>query len=406
MYQENHSTSKSNISSSTSVEEKIVDSNSAQPTKKAKQKCPHCGFASNKPSALSCRICKKSLTAEPSLDLVSQPSVKSTVQASNKRSNRSSKRFFLPFAVGAGAILLVSSIFLASTLNASPEAELKKVRGMISFGGEPCAQRLVNEKIAKAISKLNPDVTFRYTDNDRNKSQTQELNEGLIQIAFSEKAYLDSYLKEAKERGVEIKAVPYAYDGIAYVTHKGTKIRPLTVEELESIFEGRITNWKQLGGEDKEIRPVLMAGMWNNPMGIRLDDGVNPNTIFVKDRAKGKRILKKTDGGIFYTSATLAANELDEVNLVSIKKDDGTVVSPVLSKGKTNQQAIASGEYPLVRALIVMVNSEVFQDGNNLDPQKKGVRAFVKYLISPKGQRLVEDNGFIPKYKVAKAKQL
>ena len=137
MYQEHHSTSKSNISSSTSVEEKIVDSNSAQPTKKAKQKCPHCGFAANKPSAVSCRICKKSLTAEPSLDLVSQPSVKSTVQASDKKSNRSSKRFFLPFAVGAGVILLVSSVLMASTLKASPEAELKRARGRIPFGGEP-----------------------------------------------------------------------------------------------------------------------------------------------------------------------------------------------------------------------------------------------------------------------------
>ncbi len=362
--------------------------------------CPHCGYNRNDPGSTACESCYRSLPVpltpkEKKLKLVANS------QQKKKSQNRRNRIYWF---LAGGVVVLASSIFVASSLNATPEAELKKVRGMISFGGEPCAQRLVNEQIAKAISKLNPDVTFRYTDNDRNKSQTQELNEGLIQIAFSEKAYLDSYLKEAKERGVEIKAVPYAYDGIAYVTHKGTKIRPLTVEELESIFEGRITNWKQLGGEDKEIRPILMAGMWNNPMGIRLDDGVNPNTIFVKDRAKGKKLLKKTDGAIFYTSATLAANELNEVNLVSIKKEDGTVVSPVLGKGKTNQQAIASGKYPLVRALIVMVNSEVFQDGNNLDPQKKGVRAFVKYLISPKGQRLVEDNGFIPKYKVAKAK--
>ena len=371
--------------------------------------CPSCGHDANSPGSLFCEACDASLATSITskqerknrLKLVDRQVIN---QSKQKKAQRRRNRILLSLA--GGVTVLASSIFIVTSLNATPEAELKKVRGMISFGGEPCAQRLVNEQITKAIERLNPHVRFRYTDNDRNKSQTQELNEGLIQIAFSEKAFLDSYLKKAKERGVEIKAVSYAYDGIAYVTDKNTKVRPLTVEELEDIFEGRITNWKELGGEDKTIYPVLMAGMWNNPMGIRLDDGVNPNTIYVKDRAKGKRILKKTDGGIFYTSATLAANELDEVNLISIKKDDGTVVSPVAGKGKTAQEAIASGEYPLVRALIVMVNSEVFQEKNNLDPQQKGVRAFVEYLISPKGQRLVQDNGFVPKFKVAKAERV
>ncbi len=292
MYQEHHSTSKSNISSSTSVEEKNIDSNSAQSTRKAKQKCPHCGFTANKPSASSCRICKKSLIAEPSLNLLSQQSLKSTGQASNKKPNRSEKRFFLFSAVGV--VVLASSVFLATALKASPEAQLRKARGRIPFGGEPCAQRMVNEKVAKAISKLNPHVAFRYTDNDRNKDQIQELIEEQLKMAFSEKAFLDSHLKRAEARKVTLKPIPYAYDGIAYVTDESTRVRPLTVDELSDIFEGRITNWKQVGGEDREIRPILMAGMWQNPMGIRLDDGVSPQTVFVKERAQGKKILKKT----------------------------------------------------------------------------------------------------------------
>ena len=403
MYQEHHSTSKSNISSSTSVEEKNIDSNSAQSTRKAKQKCPHCGFTANKPSASSCRICKKSLIAEPSLNLLSQQSLKSTGQASNKKPNRSEKRFFLFSAVGAG-VILAWSVFLTSTLNASPEAELKRARGRIPFGGEPCAQRMVNEKVAKVISKLNPDVTFRYTDNDRNKDQIQELIEGLLKMAFSEKAFLDSHLKRAEARRVKLKPIPYAYDGIAYVTDESTEVRPLTVDELEEIFEGRITNWKQLGGEDKTIYPVLMAGMWQNPMGIRLDDGVNPQTIFVKERAQGKKILKKTEGAIFYTSASLAANELDEVNVISIKKSNGDIISPVLGEGVTNKEAIASNQYPLVRTLILIVRSDDYftKKKNPLALQQKAVRAFADYLISPQGQRIVESTGFVGMYEVAK----
>lgn len=288
----------------------------------------------------------------------------------------------------------------------SPEAAIRRAKGRISFGGEPCAQRLINEKISKEIEKINKGVRFRYTDNNRNKDQIQELIDGEIDIAFSEKAYQKSHFQRAKERGVEITAISYAYDGIAYITDKSTKIRPLTVEELEDIFEGRITNWKQLGGKDKKIVPILMAGLWSNPMVIRLDEGLNPNIIYAKSRAKAKKILKKTEGAIFYTSATLAAHELKEVNLISIKKEDGTVVSPVLVKEVTNHEDIGNGNYPLVRALIVMVNSRVFnQDKNSLTQQEKGIRAFVKYLLTEKGQSLVDQNGFVAKHKVSTDKR-
>ena len=371
---------------------------------------PDCEYEKNSPNASNCLLCNSPLHPSVSEQINSSKArnklkvikTKTISQVRGKNQKTSGQRLFLFSTVGV--VVLASSIFLASTLNASPEAKLKRARGRIPFGGEPCAQRMVNEKVGKAISKLNPDVTFRYTDNDRNKDQIQELIEGLLKIAFSEQVFLNSHLERAKERGVTLKPIPYAYDGIAYVTDESTEVRPLTVEELEAIFEGRITNWKQLGGEDREIRPILMAGMWQNPMGIRLDDGVNPNTIFIKDRVKGKKILKKTEGAIFYTSASLAADELDEVNVISIKKSDGTVVSPVLGEGVTNKEAIASNQYPLVRTLILIVkrNDYSTERKNALTLQQKAVRAFADYLISPQGQRIVEDTGFVAMHEVAK----
>ncbi len=362
--------------------------------------CPNCPHETNDPNALSCEACGHNLT--PAITTLQKKKLKLVANSQKKKSQKRRNRIY--WAKAGGVVVLASSVFMASTLNASPEAELKRARGRIPFGGEPCAQRMVNEKVGKVISKLNPDVTFRYTDNDRNKDQIQELIEGLLKMAFSEKAFLGSHLERAKARGVTLKPIPYAYDGIAYVTDESTKVRPLTVDELEEIFEGRITNWKQLGGEDREIRPILMAGMWQNPMGIRLDDGVNPQTIFVKDRAKGKKLLKKTEGAIFYTSASLAANELDEVNVISIKKSNGDIVSPVLGEGVTNKKAIASNQYPLVRTLILIVKSDDYstEKKNPLKLQQKAVRAFADYLISPQGQRIVEDTGFVAMYEVAK----
>lgn len=377
-------------------------------SKEKYQVCNFCGYDTNEPKSLVCENCqqplasKKEQKTENSLKIVDQ---ESTIPNKNQRKKTAlSNKMRYAFSLAGGIAILTTGI-LAFTLNASPKAAIKNVRGRISFGGEPCSQRLVNQKIAKAVKKINSEVHFRYLDNDRNRDQIEELIQGQIQIAFSEKAYLDSHFKRAKERGVEITAIPYAYDGIAYVTDKKTHTRPLTVGELEGIFQGKITNWKQLGGEDKKIIPVLVAGLWQNPMGIRLAGQLNPNTVFIRDRSEAKKFLKKTEGAIFYTSATLAVGELNEVNVVSIKKDEDTIVSPVIKAGVTNQQDIDSGKYPLVRTLNIIVNSEVFQDNsnkNNLPLQNKGVKAFVEYMVSPEGQAIVEDAGFVPKYEVAK----
>lgn len=364
--------------------------------------CPHCGHETNEPGATHCFFCKESLFSDTKLNKGNLRIVGK--DAVGKTKKKKHKGITLKYSLLLGGVL-ASSVFFVSTLNASsPEAALKKARGRISFGGEPCSQRLLNEKVSKEIEEINKRVRFRYADINKNKDQIQELIDGEIDIAFSEKAYLNSHLERARNRGVEIKAIPYAYDGIAYITNKKNKVKALTVKELEDIFEGRITNWKQLGGEDRQIVPILKDGLWANPMGIRLDDGLNPNTVFVKSRARGKKLLEKKEGAIFYTSASLAAQELNKVNVISIEKGDGTVVSPVLEAGITNQKAIDSSEYPLVRALLVIVNGEVFNDKNNLNLQQKGVRAFSDYLISPKGQAIVEEAGFVAKYEVNREK--
>lgn len=368
--------------------------------------CNRCGYDANELDSLVCENCSQPLTpkkeqeAESSLD-VGNKEATTPNQNQIKKASPSNKISHVLLVVGGIAILTTG--VLASVFNASSEATIKNASGTISFGGEPCSQRLVNEKIAKAVKEINPDVKFRYLDNDRNKDQIQELIEGQVQIAFSEKAYLDSHIQRAKQRGVQIEAIPYAYDGIAYVTHKKTEIRPLTIDELEYIYQGKITNWKQLGGEDREIVPILVAGLWQNPMGIRLVEQLNPNTVFIRDRSEAKKFLKQTNGAIFYTSATLAADELNDLNVVSIRNGDGTIVSPIVETGVTNQQDISSGKYPLARTLNVIVNSEIFGDrSQHLILQKQGIEAFTKYLVSPEGQAIVQNAGFVPMYQVAK----
>ena len=65
-------------------------------------------------------------------------------------------------------------------------------------------------------------------------------------IKFSEKMKI-------KTAGEEVDEVIVAYDALAVVVHPSNPVKQLTRQQLEDIFRGKITNWKQVGGDDRKI---------------------------------------------------------------------------------------------------------------------------------------------------------
>ncbi|MGK7947276.1 MAG: PstS family phosphate ABC transporter substrate-binding protein [Xenococcaceae cyanobacterium] len=364
--------------------------------------CPNplCGFEMNEPGSTVCENCHKPLN--PTLIKQNLKVISKSNQGKGK--NKNHKKRYILGAVG-GIILLTGGAFVyhIEQVNANnPEFVLKRTKKLdILFGGEPCAQGFVQKQAAKEIEKLNKGIKFVYRDNDRNRDQVWEVINGGIDIAFTEQT-LPKHYKEALEIGKELAVIDYADDLIAFVTNKDTQSRPLTVDELEDIYAGKITNWKDLDGEDREIIAIALEGEWRNPNGLRFSRGLGSNVLKVDSPEEGKRITARTKGAIFYTSATLAARELNKFNVIEIQKYDGAVISPVLGKNKTNLEALARGEYPLVRNLQIVVAHAVFATPEaRLSPKQKAVKAFVRLLISPKGQRWVIERGFGARYPVA-----
>ena len=65
-------------------------------------------------------------------------------------------------------------------------------------------------------------------------------------IKFSEKMKI-------KAAGEEVNEVIVAYDALAVVVHPSNPVKQLTRQQLEDIFRGKITNWKQVGGDNRKI---------------------------------------------------------------------------------------------------------------------------------------------------------
>jgi len=76
-----------------------------------------------------------------------------------------------------------------------------------------------------------------------------ENNKNIILVTEPSQAELEM----AKQNNVELEVTPIALDGFVFITHKDNPVDSLTVEQIQGIYSGAITNWKELGGNDEEI---------------------------------------------------------------------------------------------------------------------------------------------------------
>lgn len=274
--------------------------------------------------------------------------------------------------------------------NLKAEATTEMPTGVIRFWGPPCSAELMLERVAKA---LNQDNNFKalWTNMD-SRDAISELIDKQTSLVLHEKSQFPQHQERAREQGTRLEGIPYAVDGIAYIVND--KIRAasyLTIEQLEKIYRGEITNWKEVGGEDMIIKPILLSGLGRNSLFLNFKGKLNPNMIYVQDRKKAIPALHENPGALFYTSATLAVAEKN-VQIISLQNSEGAIVPPVVDN-QPNQKAFAEGSYPQLRTLFAIYRNE---SENN--KEGKMVKTFVNYLTSPEGQSMVKDAGFVPLY--------
>ncbi len=79
------------------------------------------------------------------------------------------------------------------------------------------------------------------------------LLEGTTDIAMASRRIKFSEKMKMKQAGLDPQEVVVAYDALAVIVNPANPVRRLTREQLEAIYRGKITNWKQVGGEDARI---------------------------------------------------------------------------------------------------------------------------------------------------------
>lgn len=210
---------------------------------------------------------------------------------------------------------------------------------------------------------------------------------GTCDIAESSRKMEDKELAEARKKGITPHEFMVALDGLAVVVNPQNPVDKLTLDQLADIFTGRITNWRELGGPDKEI--VLLSREVNSGTHVYFKE-------HVLGRGKKNAHAEFSDGALLSPSSQAIADEIsyndqaigyfgmgyrnDKLKLVAIAPAAG---EPYADPTPEN---VVAGKYPISRPLLFYTNGE-----------PTGVlKEYLDFVLSPEGQRLVREQDFVP----------
>ena len=179
-----------------------------------------------------------------------------------------------------------------------------------------------------------------------------------------------------EERGVKLVAV--GWDALTVITHKSNPVDNLTTQQIQDIFSGKVTNWKQVGGPDHAIK-VLETESKISGVGRMVRELLFKNPAFeftdkatlLSDTGPLEEKVEKEPWTIGFTGVSSARKR--QVKIVSI---DG--------KAPTYEH-IASGKYMLYRPLYLTVPQQASPD----------VQKFVAFVLSDEGQAIIKNEGTV-----------
>ena len=197
-----------------------------------------------------------------------------------------------------------------------------------------------------------------------------------VDYANASRAMKDEEIEQAKANGVTPVEHTVARDGIAVIAHPSNAVADLTIEQLGKIYRGEIKNWKEVGGADKAI-VILSRDSSSGTYEYFKEEVVGKD----KNYASSAKLLPSTQAIVDETIANDGAIGYVGVGYVTadvkVLKVEGVAASV---------ETVLDGTYKISRGLYMYSNGEV-----------SGVmKAFLDWIVSPDGQKIVEDEGFVP----------
>jgi phosphate transport system substrate-binding protein len=269
--------------------------------------------------------------------------------------------------------------------------------GTFNYGGGSSIASLTAQGLNEIIAKAHPNFRLLYTEPRDGKPGGKKgiamVINGQASFTMTAASLTDDDYSKAQQRGFKLKQVPFALDALVFFTHPDISIPGISVNQLQEIYQGKLTNWKQVGGPDVPIVPFARDSKSSNVLNELLNqeaDQISSKVQVSRDITESIRKVAATPGGISFGGSTVIIGQRTIRPLAVAKANSQEYVQPFIDNGRQmNVTAIRDGSYPLTRRKFI-----VFRQDGTID-QLAG-EAYVNMLLSKEGQQIVQKADHIP----------
>jgi len=235
---------------------------------------------------------------------------------------------------------------------------------------------------AEEYMKTHPDVQIAVSGGGTGTGIAALINKQ-IDIADASRPMESKEIDEARDSGVDPVEWKVCLDGISVLVNPSNPISQLTLDQLMGIYTGEVKNWKEVGGSDGTIITYGRQSTsgtyvyWQEHVLRKKDyrsdmQALNGNADIVEAVAKDRN-------GIGYVGVAYARQRSKDVKILGVQKDVNS--PPVLPTKET----VEDGSYPIARYLFI------YTDGIPTG----AVKDYIKWMLGPDGQAIVEKNEYI-----------
>lgn len=268
--------------------------------------------------------------------------------------------------IAALTVLILLSFSFSGCGNEELPAYSSEISGEINGGGSTSVQKIIDAEGAE-FGALHPAVKFTYSGTGSSDGIKNAAN-GTYSFGCASRE-----LKESEK--TDLTELVFAYDGIAVIVNDENPVEDLTKDQIKAIYTGKITNWKEVGSED---RPIAV---------VSREDGAGTRTAVEElldftEQLKPSATVKEGNGNV---QSTVSANP-NAIGYVSITFVDRSVKPLRVDGVEATMENVLNESYGLSRPFLALYNEK------NLTPQ---TRAFLDFIMTDEGQTIVEKNGGI-----------
>ncbi|MBP1591137.1 MAG: leucine-rich repeat protein [Oscillospiraceae bacterium] len=183
--------------------------------------------------------------------------------------------------------------------------------------------------------------------------------------------------KEAAEKaGVKLISVPVAKEGLVFIVNRNNPVDSLTSDQIRDIYSGKITNWKEVGGNDEVILPYQRNAAYDSHKYLK--EFMN-GAEFAEPLKIGnsQAVYDNAENALGYSVYSYAAQMFENASDIKYIAVDGI---------KPDAGTMKDGSYPVVSTV-----SAVYTEGAS-----QSTKDLAEWILSSEGQAAVSEGGFIP----------